>query len=144
MATPSGTAFSDNDVTAGNTYLYRVRAVLAGGGTSGFSNTDAATTIVFTDEPVIAMTTLVKAVHVTELRAAVNAFRRSASLSEAGVVVTPGMTVLAQHIATLRSALNEARIAVNIPPVSFTDATLTPSVTNIRAVHIQDLRDGVR
>ncbi|HKO57482.1 MAG TPA: fibronectin type III domain-containing protein, partial [Thermoanaerobaculia bacterium] len=49
--TSSGTTFSDTNVSAGTTYLYRVRAVDAGGGASPFSNLDPATTMIFTDDP---------------------------------------------------------------------------------------------
>ncbi|HEX2062413.1 MAG TPA: fibronectin type III domain-containing protein, partial [Thermoanaerobaculia bacterium] len=71
IASPTGTSHNDTGRTANKTYLYRVKAVAASA--SPFSNTDAATTIVFTDDPPV----LVKAIHITELRTAVNAMRAS-------------------------------------------------------------------
>ena len=44
IATPSGTSYSDTGLTAGTTYLYRVRAIDAAGNLSGYSNTASATT----------------------------------------------------------------------------------------------------
>ena len=44
IATPSGTSYSDTGLTAGTTYLYRVRAIDAAGNLSGYSNTANVTT----------------------------------------------------------------------------------------------------
>lgn len=141
VGSPASTAFSDNGVTAGKTYLYRVRAV-AGPETSPFSNVKAATTIVFTDDPLVPRTTRIKAVHVTELRTAVNAMRASASLPPlaADSTIGPGQRIRAQHITALRTGLSQARAAIGLPALSYTDATLT----RIKAAHVQELRNGVK
>ena len=55
--------------------LYRVRGVDANNNVSAYSNVDLATTILFTNDPLIAGVTVVKAQHFTELRSAVNAVR---------------------------------------------------------------------
>ena len=47
---------------------------------------------------------------------------------------------LLKHITDLRTALNEARAALGLSTLTFTDST--PVV--IKAVHIHELRDGVR
>lgn len=75
VETPTGstsTSFSDTTPAGDYAYLYRVKAVYAGG-TSDYGNTDLATTIVFTDSQLQGVT--IKAAHLTELRRAVNAVR---------------------------------------------------------------------
>jgi len=141
IRSPTATAIEDATVLAGKTWLYRVRA-LNGPDVSPFSNTDAATTIVFTDDPLVPQSTRIKAVHVTQMRAAVNAMRASASLPPlaADATIGVGLPVRAQHITALRSSLSEARAAIGLPALSFTDATLTV----VKAVHVQELRDGVK
>jgi hypothetical protein len=141
VSSPSGTAFTDSTVSANTTYLYRVRAT-GGGDTSAFSNIDAATTIVFTDDPLVALTTKVKAVHLTQLRTAVNAMRAAAGLSPLGsdATIAIGLPVRAQHITDLRTALNAARTAIGLPTLTYTD----PTPTIIKAVHVQQLRNAVK
>jgi hypothetical protein len=138
---PSVPAMSDGAVVASKTYLYRVRAV-NGPHVSPFSNVDAATTIAFTDDPAVPQSTRVKAVHITQLRTAVNAMRSSASLAPlaADPTIGVGLRIRAQHITALRSGLSEARAAIGLPALSFTDATLMV----VKAVHVQELRDGVK
>ncbi len=141
VGSPSSPAFTDATVSADTTYLYRVRAV-GGGQSSAFSNIDAATTMVFTDDPIVASSTKVKAVHLTELRAAVNAMRAAADLAPLGSdpSVAVGAIIRAHHITDLRTALDAARSAIGLPAIAYTD----PSPTLIRAVHITQLRNGVK
>jgi hypothetical protein len=145
VGSPGANSFSDSSVVAGKTYLYRVRGVDGSGGTSAFSNIDPATTILFTDDPLVAGATIFKAVHITQLRAAVNAFRASASLAAlpSDPTIGTGLVVRAAHVTDLRTALNQARSAVGLGTLSFTDS-LTPGVTLIKAVHLQELRNGVK
>lgn len=53
IAAPSVNSFSDTTVTAGQSYLYRVRAANASG-TSGNSASAIATTMMFTNDPLTA------------------------------------------------------------------------------------------
>jgi len=139
--TPAGTSLSDTSVVAGKTYLYKVRAVDAAI-TSGFSSVDPATTILFTDDPLVAQSTLVKTIHFTQLRSAVNAFRVSAGLAPlaSDPSVATGLTVQAHHVTDLRTALDAARSAATVSPLTYTD--VVPAV--IKAVHVEQLRNGVR
>lgn len=141
VGSPAAAAFTDSSVSANTTYLYRVRAI-DGANPSGYSNFDLATTIVFTDDPVVATSTIVKAAHLTQLRTAVNAVRTSAGLAALGSdpTIGPGLAIRAQHITTLRTALNEARTVIGVAALSFTD---TPPVI-VKAVHVQELRNGVK
>ena len=145
IGTSSGPSFSDSFVSAGVSYLYRVRALDGAGDISAFSNVDAATTIVFTDEPLIAASTQIKALHVLELRTAVNAMRAAADLPPMGAdaTVAAGAPVRSQHITALRTALAEARSAAGLPSVTLTDPGLSTG-TFIRAAHVQDLRNAVK
>jgi hypothetical protein len=70
-------------LTTNTTYLYQVREVDGSNNVGPPSNLDLATTILFTDDPVVARSTVIKAVHLTELRTAVNAVRAAAGLSPA-------------------------------------------------------------
>jgi len=108
---------------------------------------DAATTIFFTNDPLIAGSTTVNAVHVTELRQAVNAMRATASLgssSFADPVLIAGVPVKAVHIQDLRTALNQARTTLGLSAIVFTDPTLTVGTTLAKTAHIQELRSGVK
>lgn len=137
-------SYADTSVVAARSYLYRVRAII-GTSTSAPSNIDLATTVLFTDDPLVAGVTVVKAIHLTEMRTAVNAMRTTLSGLPAATwtdASSPGTIARAVHITELRTALNQARAAVSLPTLIFTD-TLTPA-TLIKAIHTQEVRNGVR
>jgi hypothetical protein len=52
--------------------------------------------------------------------------------------------VKAVHISELRSAIDAARTALGLSNASYTDSTLTPGSTIIKAVHVNELRDRVK
>lgn len=141
VGSPSSPAFTDTSVVAGKTYLYRVRTV-AGPQTSPFSGVKAATTVVFTDDPIVPRVTRVKALHVFELRAAVNAFRASAGLAPLSndPTIGSGMLLRQHHITNLRAGLAQARAAIGLPPISHA----YPVPVEVKAVHIEELRNGVK
>jgi hypothetical protein len=144
--TTAATSISDT-VTTGNAYVYKVRAVTASG-PSPYSIPDIATTLFFTDDPVVAQVTRIKAVHFTELRNAVNAVRAVAGLPPA-VFTDPTLNagtslIRAVHCQELRTALNQARSSFGLGAIAFTDSGLTPGTTNVRAVHLQEIRNAVR
>ncbi|MFL6244891.1 MAG: CAP domain-containing protein [Thermoanaerobaculia bacterium] len=140
-----GTSFttSYNDTaSAGTAYLYRVRAV-NGGGSSGDSAYDLATTVMFTDDPLSAGVA-VKAVHLAELRTAVSAVRAQAGLSPVTYTdaATTGVTVKAVHITELRTYLDQAMAAIGRTTAGWTDASL--SDVAIKAIHLQQIRNRVK
>jgi RHS repeat-associated protein len=100
-------------------------------------------TPVFTDDPLTAGVTGIKAVHLTELRDAVNQLRARAGLQ--ATVWTDsqltGILIKAVHIVELRTALNAARTALGLSNPAYTDPTLNAGSTTIKAAHIQELRD---
>lgn len=101
----------------------------------------------FTDDPLTAGVAI-KAVHVTELRTAINQLRAHAGLQAATWTddpLTVGVTtVKAVHITEMRARLDEARTALGLTNSAYTDSILTAGSTIIKAVHIQELRDRVK
>lgn len=142
-ATVTTPFFEDTPVVAGKTYLYSVVAVTASGTASPASAVDAATTIVFADDPLTAGV-LVKATHLTQLRDAVNAFRTAVGLSPVTFTGSlAGAVIRATHVQELRDALAAARTMGSTPPVTYTDDPLTAG-TVIKAVHVRQLRSAVQ
>jgi hypothetical protein len=125
--------------------LYRVRAI-KGGTSSVASAVDAATLILFADDPVQPNITKVTAQHINQLRTAVNAMRALAGLSPATFTNAgppPSSLIAAVHVQELRTALDSARAALNLPSTAY--AYPTPAVGDkVRAAQINDLRGGVR
>lgn len=145
IANPISTYFSDTAVAANKTYVYRVRAV--GYGTlSAFSNTDLATTIFFTDDPIVAGGTVMKALHINELRQAVNAVRAAAGLPPSTFTDTPVPVVSpikAVYWNELRHALDLARSALGVVAIGYPQLSVSPGQT-VKASHVRDLRSGVK
>lgn len=139
IARVTGLSFTDTTAAAGKTYLYNIIDLTTG----LIGNNDYATTIVFTDDP-LAGGTKVKAVHLTQLRSAVNAMRAAAALSAATFTdaTLAGISIKRVHITELRTALNEALLQLN-RFASFTDSDLTTSIP-VRGVHVRELRDAVK
>jgi len=137
--------YVDSDVAADTTYLYQVRAA-NDTDASGFSDVDAATTTSFTDDPIAASSTNVKAVHFTQLRTAVNAMRAAASLG--ALAPDPGVTVggivRAHHVTDLRAGLDAARTLIGLSALTYTDPTLTIGATPVKETHVTELRNGVK
>ncbi|HUF31461.1 MAG TPA: IPT/TIG domain-containing protein [Gemmatimonadaceae bacterium] len=146
LAGISGTTYTDLSASADTAYLYAVRA--SAPNVSDNSAPDLATTVIFTDPTLAAGTTVVKAVHFTELRTAVNAVRQLAGLgapSYTDATITAGATMVkAAHVTELRTALNEARSALSLPPLSYSHPTLTAGVSVISAADISELRNGTQ
>jgi peptidyl-Asp metalloendopeptidase len=87
----------------------------------------------FTDNPLVAASTRVKAIHITELRTAINNYRASVSLPAATwSPIAMGTVITAAHITEMRTALTAA-----LPAAVYTN----PLPGTIRAVHIQELRN---
>lgn len=143
--TVAGTSLPDSALS-GKAYLYKVHAFDALGSLGPDSSPDLATTVIFDDDPVVAGTTPARAVHITQLRTAVDAVRTLAGLtggSYAEAITAGSTTIKASHILELRSALNPARSALGLMALSYTDPSLTGGFL-IKAAHINELRSGVK
>ena len=143
--TPTGTTFSESGLTLSTTYLYKVRAIKADTTASAYSAINAATTIALTDDPLIVCGPIIKAVHITQLRTAINTARASVGLS-AFTFTDPslpaGNAIRAVHVSELRTALSGFLTAIGVTPI-YTDPTISADVVTLKAAHIQELRDLV-
>jgi len=111
--------------------------------TATFTNT----TTSFTDNLLVAHITAVRAVHIVELRAAVNAARTRNGLAAATwtdpTLTATSTTIKAAHIAELRTALNQIYTKLGRTLPSYTDPTLVARQTVCKAAHVQELRSAV-
>ena len=100
----------------------------------------------FSDEPLSATISAIRAVHITELRTRINAVRAARSLAayafQDPTLVSGTAVIRAQHIQDLRAALHQAYVAAGVPPPAYTDPSLTTG-TVAKAVHIAELRSAV-
>jgi hypothetical protein len=112
--------------------------------TATFTTTSGGT---FTDDPLVVAGTPIKAIHLTELRVAIDRARARASLAAfawTDPVIVPGITsIMAVHVAEMRTALAQAYQAAGRTPPSFSDPALTARQALVRATHIAELRAAV-
>ena len=143
VGTTASTSFNDA-VSASTTYLYKVRSVYSGANLSAFSATDLATTVMFTDDPLLPSATRVKAVHLTELRAAVNAVRAAAGLASATFTdpAPASIPVQAQHITEIKAAINAALALLGSPLAGGT--VVSGGTALVKAADFQQIRDLAR
>jgi glucose/arabinose dehydrogenase len=100
----------------------------------------------FTDDPLIAGTSMIRAVHITELRTSINALRARFGLPPfvwTDPSLGAGTSVKAVHIAQLRTALLQAYGMAGQPAPTFTDDPLIAQTTVIRVLHVTELRNAV-
>lgn len=102
---------------------------------------------VFTDPVLMAGTTSLRAVHVSELRQRVNELRARYALPAfawTDAVLTPGQTVVkAVHVTELRTALGAVAVSAGLPLPTYTRPVLTPGNTTVAAIDIGELRQAV-
>jgi hypothetical protein len=146
VGTSIASGFPDSGLSPNTTYLYKVRGVDSANNVGPLSNADIATTVMFTDDPVVAGSTTIQAVHLAELRTAVNAVRAAAGMSPTTFTdsITPGVLIRAIHVAELRSSLDAARAQLGLSPMAYTDPSLAIGDTPVKAAHINELRAGVK
>ena len=136
-------AFTDNGAPSSSALLYRVRAIAPGGALSEFSANELALTYAFTDGTLTPGVTLVKLVHLTQLRDAANAVRALASMGAMTWTDPTPVTIRKVHVTELRSAIAAARSALALPAVAYTDDPLETS-TLVKAIHFEQLRSAMR
>ncbi|HKO58410.1 MAG TPA: Ig-like domain repeat protein, partial [Thermoanaerobaculia bacterium] len=128
---------------AGEARIYQVIARDAAGHSTLGSAPAIALGMTFADDPLLGGATLIKATHLGELRAGINAVRRAAGLPVATFsTIAAGSLIRASDLAEVRQALTQARTAVGLT-TPLTDPSLAAAMT-VRAAHVQELRDAMR
>ena len=101
----------------------------------------------FTDDSLHTQSTSVKAVHITELRQAINDLRARYSLvpfAFTDATLTAGTTVIkAAHINELRTALAAVYTAAGRPVPTYTRSPITARLTVVSATDVAELRAAV-
>lgn len=133
--------YTDNSVTGNNAYLYKVVAKNAGG--AGPESRDLATTVIYTNDPLSSSVT-VQAVHLTQLRTAVNAVRVLAgqgtfSFTDAAPT---GVKIKSLHVTQLRTNLDGALTALTLPTSAYTNSAAAGTL--VRAIDFQEIRNRVK
>jgi hypothetical protein len=99
----------------------------------------------FTDDPLAAGLTAIRAAHIAELRTRIGNVRQRYNLlpySYTDPTLAPGSTVIrAQHIVDLRNALADAYTAAGLNLPVYSDPSLGGVL--VRAVHVQQLRSAL-
>jgi hypothetical protein len=103
---------------------------------------------VFTDDPLTPGSTPVKAIHVTELRQAIDTLRTRFGLAPFAwtdeTIVAGSTVVKATHMTELRSALQAVYAAAGRAAPTYTQPTVAPATTVISAVDVAELRAAIR
>jgi Abnormal spindle-like microcephaly-assoc'd, ASPM-SPD-2-Hydin len=104
--------------------------------------------LTFTDDPLSAYSTAVKAVHIRELRTNIDSARIARGLPAFAWTdpnITPGSTpVKAVHLEELRTALAQAYQAVGRTVPTYTDPAVTPWALTISARHVSEVRAALQ
>jgi Right handed beta helix region/Divergent InlB B-repeat domain len=102
---------------------------------------------VFTDSTLTQFASVVRAIHVTELRTGIDTLRARQGLAAFGwtdsAIAANATVVKRTHLAELRLAIAAVYAARGLVAPAWTDVTITPNATVIRAMHITELRDAV-
>ncbi len=105
------------------------------------------TSFTFTDNPLTPRTTIIRAVHLMELRASIDLTRLQRGLTTfawTDPTLTPGSTpVKAAHLTELRTALDQAYQAAGRISPTYTDPVPQPGIAVIKATHLNEVRAAV-
>jgi hypothetical protein len=137
----TGDTFFDTNVVNTAAYVYAVRSHSTSAAVSGFSNSDIGTTAVLA----IPSDKTIRATDFTATRSLVNSLRSAAGLSAfpfTDPALSAGTKVKAAHLTELRTAVNQARTQLGFPALPFTNPTITPRVTPVRLIDIQEIRNS--
>ena len=96
----------------------------------------------FTDDP-LAQGTVIKALHMTELRTRIDAVRTAFGLDAFSYTeaIAAGVTIKGQHVLQMRTAIQQAYTAIGRTPPPFSSLTVG---TVVMTPHITELRDAVK
>ncbi|MBI2212145.1 MAG: BACON domain-containing protein [Acidobacteria bacterium] len=140
LGTTTTKTYMDTTVGPNAGYVYRVRALYADGSASSFV-TDYAHTFAISDPSLVG--SAIRAVHMTELRAIVNALRAAAgqpstSFTDPSLV---GVTAKRAHVLELHSAIDSLRSSLGLAPYGFAE---TQPMMVIFASTTEELRAALR
>jgi hypothetical protein len=142
IATVDQASYTDANVAAGRTYAYRV--TLGG----SFTNADVATTAQFASaaarQPITAngADEMLRAVNKVREAAGWPAVTWTAILSPSDPVVAVANQVTARQLLSCRARMNEARQALGVSAVAFTDSD--PALVPIKALHFNEVLQGAQ
>ena len=129
------------NVDSGRSYTYRVQAY-KDGLWSGYSNKDIATSISYSDDPIMPNSTYINSQHINQLRIAIQYVRTLASLTTTwSEPIQPGTLIKGNYIIEMRNNINEALNIFNIPLPTYTD-NIVPGTTQIKATHYRRLENA--
>lgn len=133
----TGESYVDVSVQSASAYVYAVRSHSTSGDLSAVSSPDVATTMNLS----LPADLLIRASDVTTTRALANSLRRAAGLADAAFddQLLVGVAVKAVHFTQLRAAIDEARTALGLSPISYSRPSLVPGSPVMR-VDITELR----
>ena len=101
---------------------------------------------VFTDATLTARVSTMRAVHVSELRAAIDTLRARQGLTAFawtdGSLTVGATPIRRSHLVEMRTALTAVFTARGLPAPTWTDPTITTGTTAIKAAHITELRSA--
>jgi YD repeat-containing protein len=106
---------------------------------------EAVPLLTWTDDPLVAQQTEVKAQHFLELRQSIDTLRGRYGLTASAwsVGLAAGEEVKGVYLTELRTALGAAYAAAGRTAPTYTDFAITPGVTEIKAAHIMEIRAAV-
>jgi beta-glucanase (GH16 family) len=99
----------------------------------------------FTDDPIVPGQTAVRAIHVLELRARIDAARTAHGLAPYAAWsdgTLNGVVIRAVHVIELRDALGEVYAVAALQQPAYTDSPLSIGTT-VKALHISELRTAL-
>jgi hypothetical protein len=102
--------------------------------------------VTFTDNPLVAQTSVIKIVHIAELRTTIamaRARNRLAAFTWGETLTAATTTIKAAHITEMRTAINQIYQALGRSVPTYTDPTLIVGQTRAKAAHLQELRNAV-
>ena len=111
---------------------------------AGLTFSIAQSALAFTDDPLVAGSTIIRSIHITELRTRIDSLRAGHGLSavEWTDQTLSGVLIRAVHITGLRAALSAVYDAAGVPAPLYTDSPLAAG-TSMKVVHIAELRSAI-
>jgi hypothetical protein len=145
VASTMSPPFADTGRSADSSFLYKAKAIGPLGEVSADSNIDVATTTMFSDDPLVPGSTVVKGIHLTQMRTAVNAMETLAVIPNTPYADPSPVGVFIQglHITQLRARLDAARVALGLSALVYSN-TITAGVSPIRAIDFTEIRNGTK